>query len=228
MSLSVYQISSKPLPLESWNSHIVCVLPRQRSNSFRNQFYCPSTTNRPRSLWTHDAEDGTCSMQLWWSQADSRTCYKLLPRHKVLWWLSCLGQGSNRLVAQTEHWCIKLSSSNRIWTNELSIWSILLKTIQRIGADNIFISYRCYTTAAGSERSRRCGPASTRRSWSSTIRPRNCSSTSTLRSWNYWRRRSISRNWTSRSRTRRTSWTRRWTRSRRIANREIISFNKTL
>ena len=80
-----------------------------------------STTNRPRSLWTHDAEDGAsrrCSMQLWWSQADGRTCYKLLPRHKVLWWLSCLGQGSNRLVAQTEHWYIKLSSSNRIRTNE--------------------------------------------------------------------------------------------------------------
>ena len=79
-----------------------------------------STTNRPRSLWTHDAEDGTsrrCSMQLWWSQADGRTYYKLLPRHKVLWWLSCLGQGSNRLVAQTEHWYIKLSSSNCIRTN---------------------------------------------------------------------------------------------------------------
>ena len=84
-----------------------------------------STTNRPRSLWTHDAEDGTsrrCSMQLWWSQADDRT----LPRHKVLWWLSCLGQGSNRLVAQTEHWYIKLSSSNRIRTNErIDVYSIV-------------------------------------------------------------------------------------------------------
>ena len=32
---------SKPLPLESWNSHIVHVLPWQRSNSFQTQFYCP-------------------------------------------------------------------------------------------------------------------------------------------------------------------------------------------
>ena len=41
MNLSVHQISPKPLPLESWNSHIVHVLPRQRTNSFQNQFYCP-------------------------------------------------------------------------------------------------------------------------------------------------------------------------------------------
>ncbi len=41
MGLSVHQISPKPLPLESWNSHIVHVLPRQWSNSFQNQFYCP-------------------------------------------------------------------------------------------------------------------------------------------------------------------------------------------
>ena len=41
MNLSVHQISPKPLQLESWNLHIVQVLPRQRSNSFQNQFYCP-------------------------------------------------------------------------------------------------------------------------------------------------------------------------------------------
>ena len=40
-NLSVHQISPKPLPLESWNSHIVHVLPRQRTNSFKKQFYCP-------------------------------------------------------------------------------------------------------------------------------------------------------------------------------------------
>ena len=90
-----------------------------------------STTNRPRSLWTHDAEDGTsrrCSMQLWWSQADGRTCYKLLPRHKVLWWLSCIGLGSNRLVAQTEHWYIKLSSQNRIRTNE-QLFNLIVQSV---------------------------------------------------------------------------------------------------
>ena len=38
MSLSVHQIPPKPLPLESRNSHIVHVLPRQRWNSFQNQF----------------------------------------------------------------------------------------------------------------------------------------------------------------------------------------------
>ena len=41
MNLSVHQKSPKPLSLESWNSHIVQVLPRQRTNAFQNQFYCP-------------------------------------------------------------------------------------------------------------------------------------------------------------------------------------------
>ena len=41
MSLFVHQIRPKLLPLESRNSHIVHVLPRQQSNSFQNQFYCP-------------------------------------------------------------------------------------------------------------------------------------------------------------------------------------------
>ena len=34
MGLSVHQISPRPLQVDSWNSHIVNVLPRQRSNSF--------------------------------------------------------------------------------------------------------------------------------------------------------------------------------------------------
>ena len=41
MSLSVHQVSPKPLPLESWNSHIVHVSPGQLSNVFQNEFYCP-------------------------------------------------------------------------------------------------------------------------------------------------------------------------------------------
>ncbi len=41
MGLSVHQISPKPLQVDSWNSHIVNLLPRQRSNSFQNLFYCP-------------------------------------------------------------------------------------------------------------------------------------------------------------------------------------------
>ena len=39
--LSVHQMSPKPLQLQSWNSHIVHALPRQRRNSFQNQLYCP-------------------------------------------------------------------------------------------------------------------------------------------------------------------------------------------
>ena len=39
--LSVHQISPKPLQLQSWNSHIVYALPRQRRHSFQNKFYCP-------------------------------------------------------------------------------------------------------------------------------------------------------------------------------------------
>ena len=104
-----------------------------------------STTNRPRSLCTHGAEDGTsrrCSMQLWWSQADGRTCYKLLPRHKVLRWLSCLGQGSNRLVAQTEHWCIKLSSSNRKRTNDPFKMKMCTYQHNLMCIDNIHVSVR--------------------------------------------------------------------------------------
>ena len=39
--LSVHQISPKPLHLQSWISHIVYALPRQRRHSFQNKFYCP-------------------------------------------------------------------------------------------------------------------------------------------------------------------------------------------
>ena len=39
--LSVHQIYPKPLQLQSWNSHIVHELPRQRRNSFQKKMYCP-------------------------------------------------------------------------------------------------------------------------------------------------------------------------------------------
>ena len=39
--LSLHHISPTTLPLQSFNSHIVHVLPRQRRHSFQNKFYCP-------------------------------------------------------------------------------------------------------------------------------------------------------------------------------------------
>ena len=49
MGLSVHQISPKPLQVDSWNAHIVNVLPRQRSNSFQIFFYCPFYQLRSQS-----------------------------------------------------------------------------------------------------------------------------------------------------------------------------------
>ena len=58
MSFSVHKISLKPLLLQSRNSHIVHVLPRRRSNSFQNQFYCPFyqfyfKNNSANRLWPY-------------------------------------------------------------------------------------------------------------------------------------------------------------------------------
>ena len=55
MSLSVHQISPKPLPLESRNSHIVHVLHRQRSNSFQNQFVSPFLSILVKTIQRIDA-----------------------------------------------------------------------------------------------------------------------------------------------------------------------------